>query len=305
MLIFALPGQKCREIDMRRIYLLTTQHLEECLWFRDDEDFKVAMNYIAIQAACCPQVAVLAFILMSNHVHFVLRGRSEDVLEFVNHFKKRYSQYYRLKYGVKEFLRDNTVHVQEVTSEDEGVERTIAYVQMNPVVANICLNSSQYPWGTGNCFFNPGKPKGKCLSDISERGRKRLFRTNCDTIPLHWLINEDGYINPESYVDIESVESGYRSPGRMNFFLNASSKAKKKLEASEQNLPAFRDQVILPTLPDLCRSLFQKESFAALNSSEQSEMAKQIRYRFSADAHQIARVCGITYADAARLLDSA
>ena len=30
-----------------------------------------------------------------------------------------------------------------------------------------------------------------------------------------------------------------------------------------------------------------------------------LRFRFSADANQIARVCGLTYADAARLLDTA
>ena len=59
---------------MREIYLLTTDHLEEGLWFREEEDFKVAMNYVAIQAACSSTVTVLAFILMSNHVHFVLQG---------------------------------------------------------------------------------------------------------------------------------------------------------------------------------------------------------------------------------------
>ena len=45
---------------MKKIYLLTTAHLEDGLWFRDEEDFKVAMNYLAIQAACCPEVIVLA-----------------------------------------------------------------------------------------------------------------------------------------------------------------------------------------------------------------------------------------------------
>ena len=65
-------------IVMRKIYLLTTSHLEKCLWFRDEEDYRVAMNYVAIQAACCPEVVVLAFVLMSNHVHFVLRGRERD-----------------------------------------------------------------------------------------------------------------------------------------------------------------------------------------------------------------------------------
>lgn len=37
---------------------------------------------------------------------------------------------------------------------------------------------------------------------------------------------------------------------------------------------------------------------------EQVELARQIRFRFSADANRIARVCGISYAETARLLDS-
>ena len=52
---------------MRKIWLITTDHLEEELWFRDEEDFSVGMNFVAIQTVCCPEVVVLAFILMSNH----------------------------------------------------------------------------------------------------------------------------------------------------------------------------------------------------------------------------------------------
>ena len=90
----------------------------------------------------------------------------------------------------------------------------------------------------------------------------------------------------------------------MNYFFNTSSKARKRLEADD-NLPAFRDQIILSALPDLSRSLFQKESFKELTRPEKSEFMRQIRFRFSADVNQIARVCGISYADAAKLMDSA
>lgn len=69
---------------MRKIYLLTTEHLEEGLWFRDEEDFKTAMNYIAIEAVRHPEVVVLAFILMSNHVHFILNGKHKDVESFIS-----------------------------------------------------------------------------------------------------------------------------------------------------------------------------------------------------------------------------
>ena len=82
-------------MKMRRIWLVTTDHMEDELWFRDLDDFKVAMNYMAIQAASHPNVKVLAFILMSNHVHIVIKGTSEDVLMFIVQFKHRYSIYMR------------------------------------------------------------------------------------------------------------------------------------------------------------------------------------------------------------------
>ena len=39
--------------------------------------------------------------------------------------------------------------------------------------------------------------------------------------------------------------------------------------------------------------------------TEQAETLRQIRFRFSAGVHQAARVCGLTYDQAARLLDTA
>ena len=288
---------------MKRIYLLTTEHLKKGLWFREDEDFRVAMNFVAIQAVASPEVVVLAFILMSNHVHFVLKGKEEDVEAFLIAFKHRYSIYYRHKYGAKEFLRRNDLDLRPIPYDDEALERAVAYVQMNCVAANICSHPSQYPWGTGATFFNPAPVVGKRLGDLSGRTRKRLMHSDSNLLPEDWFICADGYILPSSYVDVKGVEMLYRSPKRMNYFLVNSSKAKKRL-AADENLPSFRDQTILAALPELCRSLFQKNTFFQLQSDEQSEFARQIRFRFSADATQIARVCGITYSEAANLLEN-
>ena len=295
-------------LSMRRIWLVTTDHLEKELWFRDEEDFKVGMNFVAIQAACSPDVVVLAFILMSNHVHFVLVGEREDAERFICQFKHRYSIYFNGKWGIKKFLRHNGVDIREIPYRDEAMERAVAYVLMNCVAANICSHPSQYPWGTGNCYFrldaNTGYAgsRGVLLESLSERARERILHSNCDRIPLGWHLSPEGFIPPLEYVDVQSVEALFRKPQRFNFFLNTSSKARKRIEA-EENLPAFRDQVILAALPDLCHSLFQKKSFQALTRGEQSEFMRQIRFRFSSDINQIARVCGLTYAEAARLIE--
>lgn len=289
---------------MKDFYLLTTEHLENGLWFRDDSDFKVAMNYVAIQAACCPDVDILAFILMSNHVHFVLYGRLMDVERFICQFKRRYSQYFRNRHGVQSFLRRNKVDIRPVNYVDDSLRRAIAYVQMNCVAANICLHPSQYQWGTGNSFFTQSRLSGRPISDLSERARERILRSNCDCLPKDWILSEDGYIYPQSYIDIRTVETVYRTPRRMNYFLSSSSKARTRIETAEDKLPSFRDQTILSVLPELCKSMFNKNSFEDLSETEQNEFVRQVRFRFSADANQIARVCGITYAEAARLLDN-
>ena len=286
---------------MRKIYLLSTEHLESGLWFRGEEDFILAMNYIAVQAACCPEVVVLAFTLMSNHIHFVLRGKRDDAINFVTQFKRRYSQHYRQEYGIKEFLRGNGLDVKEIPLEDEAPERVIAYVLMNSVSANICSHPCQYPWGTGDVYFSENVPSGRRLGDLSDSARVRILRSKAESLPDNWLIGEKGYILPNSYVDIAAVESCFRTPKRMNYFLNSSSKAKKQITKAEA---IFRDQSILVCLPDLCQSLFQKKSFSDLQPDEQSEVARQIRFRFNSDATQIARVCGVSYAEAAKLLDN-
>ena len=90
----------------------------------------------------------------------------------------------------------------------------------------------------------------------------------------------------------------------MNYFLNTSSKAKKRLETADEHIPAFRDQSILNAMPDLCQSLFRKERFQDLSPSEQKEALRQIRFRFGSNVHQLARVCGLSYTDTASMLDS-
>lgn len=286
----------------KSIWLVTTDALEDGLWFREFEDFKVGMNYVAVQAALSG-IVILAFILMSNHVHFVLVGSEEEVRAFVNDFKTRYGRYLQRKYGLHEFLRRNKLDLREIPLEDEALERAIAYVQMNSVAANICTHPVQYPWGSGGVFFNSSAAKGKTLGSMSVRSRRRLLHCAV-TLPCDWILGEEGYILPSCYLNVKYVESLFGTPRRMNYFLQTSSKARKRIETGPADLPAFRDQTILGALSDLYRTVFGKSSFEEMSEKEQAELLRQIRFRFNSDVNQISRVIGITYEAAARLLDS-
>ena len=281
----------------KAFYLVTTEHLVDRLWFKDKEDFKVGMNYVAVLTVLL-KVDVIAFVLMSNHVHFVLYCNRAQAEAFIREFKRKYSQYYNAKYHSRELLRSNSIDIREVFIGDESFERAVAYVQMNPVGANICIDPSGYPWGTGELFFrNTTLPENR-IGGLSVNARRNFLHSR-ETLPNDYRIDPRGFIAPASYVQIAFVESIFRTPKRMNYFLRSSSKAKRLNEA-----PAFDDQLILTGMQSLCMSLFQKKQFMELNDHQQAEVLKQVRYRFSADPNQIARISGLSYNEVCERLES-
>ena len=238
---------------MKRFYFISTDHLEQALWFRDDQDFVAGMNYVAIVAYTHKRVVVYAFILMSNHVHFVLYGEYKDVLAFITDFKIRYSRYYGVRYGVKNMFRRNGVDIQELSSDGDDPKRVIAYTLMNCVAANICTHPSQYPWCSGDVAFQVLKPEGKRIGDYSARALRRILHTGDTDLPENWIIGERGFILPQNYMPAKAIENIFKTPKTLNYFFNTSSKAKLRL-SSDKNLPAFTDQTICKALPELLRS---------------------------------------------------
>ncbi|MCR5277630.1 MAG: transposase [Bacteroidales bacterium] len=282
------------------VCFVSTNHLPDRLWFRDDDDFRAGMNLVAILAYSLG-IPVLAFILMSNHVHFVLACNESDALRFITEFKRRYSQYFQRKYGSPSLLARNENDIRNVGLATESLERIIAYVQMNCVAANICSHPTQYRWGTGSCFFSSNIPDGLPLGEMSKRRQARLLHSE-ENLPATFRMLSAGYIDPGSYVQSQIVEKLFRTPERYNYFLYSSSKAKTKLERNP--LPSFRDQTILRSIPDLCQSLFKTDCVEKLEDAQMTELLRQLRFRFSADIAQLARVLSLSTEEVVGLLDN-
>ena len=120
-------------------------------------------------------------------------------------------------------------------------------------------------------------------------------------LPGDYKIGSGGYILPESYVGVKGVEALFRTPKRLGYFLRTSSKARQRLEG--RVAPSFRDQNILSASEDLCHSLFRVNRISDLGVEQKTELLRQLGRRFSADLNQICRVTGISYEEAARMLD--
>lgn len=284
-----------------RYYLVTTDHLSDKLLFKDDEDFKAGMNFTPVIALAL-DVLVLAFILMSNHVHYIIGCRNKkEALNYITMFKNLYGRYFCRRYKVKNYLRRINVDIKELEEYDGGLENGVAYVLMNSVAAKICMRAEDYPWGSGNCYFNLMPVAGTPITEMTKRAQIKLLHSK-QNVNLKWIVTDEGYINPRSYVARQTVEALYRTPGQMRHALLNSSKAKARVESSA-GIPAFRDQIIQESLKDLCVTLFEKKTVDSLTQEEKAELLKQLRWRFSADIKQLCRVSGIKYEEAACLLD--
>ena len=284
-----------------KYFFLSSSHLEDRIWFRDDEDFKAGMNYVVLAATHCG-VSVIVFVLMSNHVHFVLYGKNESEMRaFYAYFKMLYAKYYQKKHGMVHFLRGNTLDCRQIFPSDEALERVIAYVLMNPVAANICLHPINYPWGCGNCFFSTRKIKGRAASTLGLRERRRILHS--EQLPgKNEIVGEEGYILPESYVRKDMVEAIFRTPARLNYFLNTSSKARQVLESENSVMPSFRDQSLVVLAQDIVFSLYRKSRLSDLNKSEKQRLVYELRRRSGADPKQLARVLEIPLDEVSALL---
>ena len=275
--------------------------MEDRIWFREDDDFKVGMNYVALAVSQCG-VWVLVFVLMSNHVHFVLVAHTEkEAKDFFFYFKMLYSKYLNGKYGTMRFLRENDLDCQPISASDDSLERVIAYVLMNPVAANICLHPTGYPWGCGNCFFSGRKTSGRRVASLSHRERLRILHSH---LPFgkNDEISGDGYILPESFIRKDMVEAVFRTPKRLDYFLKTSSKARKILESENSTMPSFQDKSLAMFAQDICFSLFRKSRLSELGVKEKQRLVYEVYRRSGSDLKQIARVLEIQPAEVAEIL---
>lgn len=281
-------------------YHVYTKGLEDRELFRDREDFMMGMTLVAVVVFKI-DVRVLAFVLMSNHVHFVLKCPHEKAEAFIWLFKNMLSRYLRGRYGDVKFLHRLETSVDFVPENGDNLKRLVAYVLNNPVKAGIRCVAQGYEWSSARCYFNTlGSTVGTVpISSLKVRDARSLFRTK-DVLPGHWRINADKYILPESYVDIDEVEKLYRTGRTFEYFLSVSLAGKKSVN---ENI-TFSDDVIRSALNELLEKKYDAPSLNELDDFLRKNLLKDLRGRFSASPKQLARVSFMSISDVIRYLES-
>lgn len=92
-------------------------------------------------------VVVLAFVLMDNHFHLVLRSDDARLSEAMQRLEGRYARGFNRRHGRVGALFQGRFDAGLVTSDD-GLDRAAAYVHLNPLEAGMVTDPAAFPWSS-------------------------------------------------------------------------------------------------------------------------------------------------------------
>ena len=273
-----------------KYFHLYTRGLEDGLIFRDREDYVIGMNYVAIAAFKIP-VKIMAFVLMSNHFHFVLKARPKDAERFIRLYKQMISKYILSKYSESQFLRRVDTGCDEISIIDDGLRRCVAYVLDNPVKAGLNCVPQGYEWGSGACYFSEIDTLADTISvsEFSTRALRRILRSDV-RLDGRFRINRKGYIEPRSYIDVVSVEELYGRPKSFEYFLSTSASSRK----TKKDVIVFSDAFIREAIHEILHNKYSIGSSEPVSDDVKMLIARDLRALMNAPSSQIARLLGLS-----------
>ena len=282
-----------RGMDTTGYFHICTEGRKLSWMFQDDDDFIAGINRIGL-CYLKTGVIIIAYVLMDNHVHFVLYGTMLQCKQFINTYKRLTGIWILNKYGIGDYLRLLPTEIIRIENE-ESLLNTIAYLDRNPLMAGYKYMHGEYPWGSSRYAFKDistltlSKGGFKPISTLSRRRQRELLNSKV-LFPDEWLINDSGMIHPLSFLNINKLEDCYKSPMRYSYFL-----AKKLEGIVEQELEHSQklfipDKDLRPIVAEIIRSNFGNKNLQQLDVNERLFIAKKLRHNYASTIKQISRM---------------
>lgn len=281
-------------IERKKYYHVYTKGLEDDVIFRDRSDYVVGMNYVPV-ALRISGVDVLVFVLMSNHFHFLVYADRLSSMKFIDTYKRLIARYISNTYGVAKLLRTVETGCSEVDLNDEALKRLIAYILNNPVKAGVNCFPQNYEWGSGKCYFSnfDYTKDSRPLSELGTRERRSLLHSRA-ILDDNYMINSQGYVEPESYVRKDLVEKIFRSAKSFEYFLSISSRDLKIDSSEDFKQVVFSDTLVLSGVNEILEKRYESLDVSELSELNRSKLILELRKVFNAPPKQLARVLGLT-----------
>lgn len=260
--------------------------------FQDNIAFVAGMNIIAL-SYLSSKVKILAFILMDNHVHFILYGTAEDCIHFKDKFIHKFAMWH-YNHNNGRYMNALEFDIKELADE-RYLLNSIAYVLRNGIAAGFAYCPDDYRWSSAGLYFRSPEMleslSSKCVtvSELSVRERRRIMHSHTD-IPSDWKVTPEGFIWPGSYVDYKLVENLYRTPRSFTFFMGQSKEEDINKSLGMIGNVTIPDMELRAKAIELSMEMFKTTYIRKLTVPNRLSLAKELRRIYKCSAKQIARI---------------
>jgi REP element-mobilizing transposase RayT len=174
------------------VYHITARGNNGTALFADDTD---RYRYLTLLAAALRRTdaRLLAYVLMTTHVHLVLQTPQPNISAFMGWLHTRHARQFNRRHGRMHHLFGERFRSRVIGDDTYLLEATI-YVHLNPVRAGLVTHPAEYPWssypayvGGGPHLADPG-PVLEVLGPDPRAGRRRYARLVADALTRQRLL---------------------------------------------------------------------------------------------------------------------
>lgn len=296
--------EKGRDIPVRNCWHFSSDGNAMDLLFGSQEDFRMAMNriYMARQSTECH---ILAFCLMNNHVHFILYGELNECKVFMHSYIRRISMYLRNKYGKDKSLKDLPINYQVIDTQ-QYLKTAICYVLKNPTNAGMPYMFYDYPWSSAALYFrvkdgwsSVGFGEYLIKKHLSRSDCRKLLSCDCISNPLEMM---GDLIFPQEYVDVDVVESLFRSHRSYMYYICRSSES--DIESRDGYISRFTlpDNELIQYRRELSKNYYGQENIRLLNAEQRFKLCRMLLSKYNCSKKQVVRICGLKFSEVKNIL---
>lgn len=293
--IWTMVGYREQELACERVFrnlgevyhVYTGEKFE--VIFGEDDDFKVGMAILGICAKLFPQVKILTFQLMSNHIHILASGPEADLRRLFAAFKAMLSRNLSSK--------DRVVNWDEFEARFRAVEtlndirNVVIYINKNGYIVRSEHTPFTYPWGANRYYFNPdAKTLARYHSQNMTAKERRDISRSHKSDNIEGLRALDGYALPLSFCDVPLGESLFRSPSHYFEKLSKNVQESRDVAAQIGETIRYTDTQLFGVLAKICRQQYGANQPSLAPADAKLKLAVTLRYDYNAREAQICRL---------------
>ena len=271
-------------------YHLCTPGEKQSVIFRNAEDYAYMMTLVAICACAFPNLQIVTFEIMSNHIHIILCGEVEEILAFFSLLKQRLKRYFAERRTTVDLICFDCKQPIPILTLD-SLRNQIAYVDRNNFVVDPDQTPFSYPFGANCYYFTPAAKRysdGR-FGDLPILEKRAFLHSRNIDYPGDWKMT-DGYVSPASYVRFDIGEGVFRDARHYFYKVSRDIESYKEVAELLGDSVYYTDDELIAVIYRLCRDDYQTEKPMLLSSSQKMELARRLHFDYNADNKKIARL---------------